>query len=342
MQTSFISTRSMQTAPRLAIAGLQADLARANREVATGRLADPGLALGARVSRGVEVRIEETVTDRLIRSNGLADARLDQTQRVLADLRSRANAVLESVTALPPSSSAVTVLIAEAGDALAELVARLNGSDGTNFLFGGITSGVAPVADYDGAPRLAVEAAMTAAFGAVPIPPGTTPAQMDAFLSGDFAAVFDPAGWSAAWSVASDVPLDTEIERGRIVATSVSANEAPFRELAMAYTMLAGLGMDGLRSDTRQVIVDRALAALGSAIAGVIAIEADVGLVQQSIERASGRLRDERSLLAITLDRLEGRDPVEAKAEIDLITLQLEMSYALTLRVNQLTILNFA
>jgi flagellar hook-associated protein 3 FlgL len=288
MQTSFISSRSLQNAPRLSISDLQSDLSRATREVSTGRLADPGLVLGAAVTRSVDLRIEETFASRLMRSNAIADARLDQTQRVLEDVRTRANAVLESVTALPPSTMAVEALVNEAGGALAELIGKLNGSDGTNFLFAGINAGVRPVAEYDASPRLAVEAAITSTFGTVPIPPGTPPAAMAAFLSGDLAAVFDPAGWSADWSSASDTPLSSEIERGRVIATS------------------------------------------------------RIGLAQQSVGSATSRLADERDVLFTALRQVEGRDPVEAKTEIDMLTLQLEMSYALTVRVSGLSLLGFA
>lgn len=342
MQTSFISTRTLRAAPRVALGDHQSGLARAMREIATGRHDDTGLALGSATGRAVDLRIEDTRLSRYVVSNGLVDARMEQTQRVLDDVLSRADDVLQALTALPPSSTAVSALVIEARDALDNLLAHLNTSDGRVFLFGGVNAAERPLADYDAAPAAAVDAALTAAFGAATVPPGATPAQMATFLAGDFANVFSPAGWAGAWSAAADRPLDAEIERGRVVDASVSANREAFRELAMGYTMLADLDLETIRSDTRQVVIDTAVETLGDAVADVVALKAELGLAQRTVEEATGRHETELSIVRQRLEAFEGVDPAEAKTRADTLTTQIEMSYALTARIARLSILDFA
>lgn len=342
MVTSYVSSLTLRSAPRIALSEHQSDLVRASREVATGRLDDPGLALGPRVSRSMELRIEDGLMDRLITSNGLADARMRQTQNALDGIVAEANKVLQSITALPPSTTAVSALVTEARAALDQLVVALNASNGRTYLFGGTNAAERPIADYDGAPRAAVEAALVGAFGGASIPPLETPANVAAFITTNLAPVFDSPSWETVWSSASDTPLTTEAEPGFVLETSISANERPFRDLAMAYTMLGQLGIGDLRSDSRQVVIDSAFELIGSAISDVVQLQSELGLSQQAVERATARLHDDKLVVARQLSSLEAVDPAEAKVEVDRLSLQIEMSYALTARLSRLSLLNFA
>lgn len=342
MMTNFVSTLSLRSAPRTDFNELQTSLARASREVATGRLDDPGAVLGARTSRSVELRTEDGLIGRLIASNGVANARMDQSQAALDGIVDGANGILEALTALPPSSTAVEALGIEGRAALEQLVVGLNASNGRSYLFGGINADVRPINEYDTGARAAVEAAVTAAFGSATIPPGTGPAAVNAFLTGPFAAEFADPAWANNWSNASDTNIENEIEDGFVVETSVNANEQPFRDLAMAYTMLGHIGMENLRSDARQVIIDRAISLAGEAVEEIVKLQAELGLTQNAVTDAVDRMEAQQVIIVQQLAAYEAVDPAEAKTEIDRLTLQIEMSYALTARLANLSILNFA
>ena len=50
----------------------------------------------------------------------------------------------------------------------------------------------------------------------------------------------------------------------------------------------------------------------------------------------------ERDVIDVRTSTLEGVDPYEAKVRFDQLSTQIEMSYALTVRLSNLSILNYA
>ena len=232
-----------------------------------------------------------------------------------------------------------------AQSALASFTQTANASDGRNYLFGGINSGTAPIADYDSGPGAAVEAAFTAKFGFASSDPAAaniTGAQMSDFLDNEFNALFSDPAWGSTWSSASDQVVNSRIDTSTTVATSVSANESAMRKLTEAYTMVGYLGFDGLGSDAQQAILDKASTLVSNGDDGLIQIQASLGGVQNQVTEASDRLTTQQSILTTRIDSLESVDPTEAKVKIDTLTTQIEMSYSLTSKLLQMSLLNYA
>ena len=81
--------------------------------------------------------------------------------------------------------------------ALQSLIASTNATSGDQYVFGGINSAVAPMADYYSTPasaaKTAVDQAFQTAFGILPSDPAAaniSASAMQSFLSGPFAALF--------------------------------------------------------------------------------------------------------------------------------------------------------
>ena len=205
------------------------------------------------------------------------------------------------------------------------------------------------MADYSGAPKLTVDAAFAAKFGlpavdpqASPLVAAITPTDMADFLDNEFAALFGDAGWQADWSSASDQNIASRISTTERIETSANANEQPVRQIARAYAMISELGAGALRSDTLQVVLDRASTLLGAAISGSTEIETRLGTAEERVKAANERMTRQKDIVELRIDGLEGVDPAEAKARIDVLTAQIQMSYALTTQVLHLSILNYA
>lgn len=343
MRASFVSTATLLDTPRSGIARMQNDLVRLSREVVTGRMADIGLNLGAGAARSVTLHVDTGALDALARSNATLATRLQQTQTALDSIRSAAGAFLGDL-ATAKTAPDPALIAANARSALSAFIGQANASDGGDRLFGGINSGVAPLASYDSGPGAAVDAAFQAAFGFAPGDPasaGIGAAAMTAFLDGAFAELFADPAWGATWSTATDQLASSRISLTEKVTSSASANDPAMRKLAAVYTMVGHLGMEALGPDARQAVLDKAIALIDEAASGIIDLQAGIGTVQNQVKDASARIAAQQTILATRIGALEGVDPAEAKVRIDMLTTQIEMSYSLTVRLLQMSILNY-
>jgi flagellar hook-associated protein 3 FlgL len=343
MRTASISTMSLVNTPRSSVARMQADLVKLNQEVVTGRMADVGLALGAQTGQSVTLHVDKQALGALIDSNALLAGRLQQTQSALDTMRSGADNFLQDLIAAQNSLDANT-LPQGARAALASFIGAANASDGHGYLFGGINTANAPIAAYDSGPGAAVDAAFLAKFGFAqddPAAAGIDGAAMSDFLDNEFAAIFADPAWGATWSSAADQTTTNRISPTSKISASVSANEPAMRKLAEVYSMVGCLGMDGLGKDARQAIIDKAAGLLGSATDGITGLQADVGAMQNQVNDASQRLQAQQTILDTQIGALEGVDPAEAKVHIDTLSTQIEMSYSLTTKLLQMSLLNY-
>jgi flagellar hook-associated protein 3 FlgL len=342
VRATSISTYTMWNLPRSNIQRMQAELAQLNQEIATGRMADVGLELGAGTAQAARLHIDVAAFDAAIHSNELTSTRLDQTVSALDALTQSASSFLEQMIV---GRTANAPLAARASSALSVFLDQANASDGNVYLFGGINSAVPPIADYTAAAKAAVDAAFLAKFGVAQSDP--TIDQIDAvdmadFIDNEFADLFADPDWGTTWSSASDQLIRSRISTAQTVETSVSANEPAMRKLAMVYTMVSELGIDGLAEDARAALLDKAIGMLSDAFSGLTVLEMDIGVKQNRVNDATERLRVQQSIIEQRVAVLEGRDPLEAKVKLDTLTTQIEMSYSLTARLLRLSLLNYA
>ena len=343
MRTASISTLSLMNTPRTGVGRMQADLVRLNQEVVTGRMADVGLTLGARTGQSVTLHVDKQALAALADSNSLLAGRLQQTQSALDTMRSGAEGFLRDLIGAQTSVDSKT-LPQSAQAALASFISTANAADGDSYLFGGINTANQPIADYDSGPGAAIDAAFLAKFGFAqddPAAAGIDAATMNDFLDNEFADIFADPAWGTTWSSAADQAVASRISPTSKISTSVSANEPAMRKLAEVYSMVGYLGMDGLGSDARQAIIDKATGLLGSASEGLVSLQADVGAMQNQVSDASQRLQAQQTILDTQIGSLEGVDPAEAKVHIDTLSTQIEMSYSLTAKLLQMSILNY-
>jgi flagellar hook-associated protein 3 FlgL len=202
--------------------------------------------------------------------------------------------------------------------------------------------------DYNATPpppgAVAVAGAFTTSFGfpqGDPAAATITPPAMQTFLDGSFAALFDAGPWSANWSGASDQNMKNRISTNELIETSVNANDAAFRKLASAYTMLADLGVESLDQNTYLAVVDTAVRVVGEAVAGITELQADLGTAQERLRNANDRMAIQIDIMSGHIGVLEGVDTFEASARLSTLMTQIETAYAVSARIQRLTILNY-
>ena len=348
MKTSLISTLSMTDATRQTLFRLQRDLVIAQKEATTGRLADVGLSLGHRTGQVVSLRYDHARLQGMVDTNGLVSARLDVTQHVLGTIMDAANSFLSTVVSGTSGQVGTSVLQPGARSTLEALTGALNTTTNGEYLFAGINTDVQPVADYYATPaspaRTAVADAFMAAFGVSqdsPAAANISATDMQNFLDTAFAGLFDPAGWSGDWSSASDQNVRSRISMNELADTGVNANESAFRKLAMAATMVSDLGLDNLNEGAARAIMTTASRIVGEAVSEVARLQANIGTVQAQVSRASERMSLQIDILTNQINGQEGVDPYEAATRVNALTSQIETSYALTGRLQKLSLLNY-
>ena len=215
-------------------------------------------------------------------------------------------------------------------------------------IFGGLNTDGVPVTTYSASPasanKQAVDAAFSAAFGTAQTSAAAgaiTPADMTSFLSGSFAGLFDASSFGATWSAASDQTQSTQISSSQTISTSVSANNAAFRGLAQAYTMVSELTGTNVSAATQQAVVQSAIGVMNTAIAGLTTTQASVGIAQNAITDANTRLSAQTTLLANDNTDLTSVDVYALNTKISALQTQIEASYKLTSTLQQLSLVNY-
>lgn len=355
MKTTFVSTSAISNVLRSTVLKAQEQLISANKEMTTGRYADIGVSIGSRTGLSVNVRSQYDRIEGILDTNGLISQRLDTSQEALGSMLGVAQNFMATLLAVRNGEKGAEVLVTEATHALQTMTGAANTAVGNQFVFGGINTQGQPMTDYfstlpppaaPGTPaanKAAIDTAFAAAFPVATYPTiaDIPAADLTTFLQGAFSTEFADPAWGTNWSSASSRNLTGRISPNEVMTVSTNANEPFMRDLAKAYTMIVGLPTADLSQNTYEALVGEALATVSNAIQGLIKTQAQLGSAQSRVSTASDRLGIQRDILSRQIQGLEGVDPYEAKLRVDQLTTQVETSYALTVKFQSLSILNY-
>lgn len=345
---NMISGLAGSEAMRTAIQKIQLQLAKGQKELASGTVADEGLALGSKVGQAFSLRNQQSQLTAILETNKLASTRMQALQTSMTSIMSSAKDFSTQLMASRSSTENASNIATDAKTLLASFEGILNTSVSGEYIFAGENSSEKPVASYFSTPASAAQQAIDASFQAkFGFPPGDpqakniSQADMQSFLDNEFQSAFDAANWSATTSSASDTPIKSRISPNESVDTSVTANEPAMRKLAMAYTMVAGLGVDQMNSGAYQATMEKAISMIGEAVSDLTSAQAKVGYAQQRVSAANDRMTLQSNMLESSLGDLVGVDYNEVTMRIQSLTTQMEMAYTVTGRIQQLSLLNF-
>lgn len=348
MKATFVSTRSLAETTRLSLMRTEVRLGDAQKELVTSRHADVGLALGFFAGQTVSMRAEHAQLGATLDTNAIAASRMATTQSVLEGLADDAQAFIGALIGSRDGETGADVVVAEAKVRLGALIDGINTMVDGVHIFGGTNSDAAPMADYLGEPmpasRQSVADAFFTTFGMTPSDPAVaaiTAEDMQAFLDGVFDALTEEPAWSTNWSMASDQNITSRISSGEVIETSVNANSEAVRKLVGAYVMVADVGAEQLNDGTMRAVIDTAVRTAGAAIEELTAERAKLGLAEERVETASKRMSIQMDVLAEQVVGLEGVDPYEASLRVSSLLTQIETAYALTARLQGMTLLNY-
>jgi flagellar hook-associated protein 3 FlgL len=151
------------------------------------------------------------------------------------------------------------------------------------------------------------------------------------------------AGWQGTWSNATDAGITSRIALNETAETSVSANDQGIRKLMMAAAMVTDMfdATSQVGLSARKEALSKAVSLVGEGIANVANLSAKTGIVENRVKNASERINLQTDLLQKNINQMEGVDPYEASTRVSTLLQQIETSYALTARIQQLSLVKF-
>jgi flagellar hook-associated protein 3 FlgL len=346
MKTVSVSSASLSNAMRYSQMRMQTDLIKAQKEMDTLKVADTGLALGTRAAQSVNFHRDLDRLNSIIDSNGLVSSRLSATQAALGQVGGLAQTLMDTLTTATSGDLSSATLSGTGKTALRSLTGLMNTALNGEYLFAGTNTDIKPLDDFTAAGSPA-KAAFDAAFLDYfhftkddPAAADITAAQMNDFIATKVEPQFLGAGWSN-WSSATDQSIVSRISLNETADTSVSANSSGIRKLAMAASMVTDLLSGNLGADARSAVTSRALSLSGEAISDLSQVQAQTGIVEKRVSDASDRMKTQTDLFNKHLLDLEGVDPYEAATRVNDLMSHIQTSFALTARIQQLSLLNY-
>jgi flagellar hook-associated protein 3 FlgL len=344
--TSYISTLSLSTATNKSISSQTSALVKLQKEVSSGRKFDVGLDLGSATGEAVSIRAQFQTLNAIVDTNALLSSSLDISVKALENTSKAASDLQATLLTTIGSNSARSVVVSSTQGYLNELISTLNSSFNGTFLFSGINTDSPALTSYEpgSTSKAAIDGSFLSSFGFAQDDPSVSTisaSAMESYLDGDFADQFNDANWSANWSSATDEVTSSRISTTDVIDTSVSANEDSLRKLAMAYTMVSELGSPDMSQEAFDVVTTKATELIGSAIQGLNNVIGQVGNAQARVTDASDRISIQTDLLNERIIKLENVDTTEASVQLSNAVTQLELTYIITSRMQNLSLLNY-
>ncbi|PRD42659.1 flagellar biosynthesis protein FlgL [Phyllobacterium phragmitis] len=347
MKAQSVSSYALSNALRSVVSKAQTELLKAQQEASTGAVFDVGLALGARSGQTISLRKEYDRLSSLTDTNNLISQRMKTSQTAISGIIDGAQDFLANLTGATSTEAGKNTIVQSAKSALQTATGLLNSSYAGEYIFAGVNTDVKPVGDYladDSTARPAIQTAFENHFGFAMDDPQVadiTASDMEVFLDTTFADEFSSTNWSDNWSSASSTVVKSRIAPTELAETSVSANGEGFRKVAMSFTMVAEFGNIGLNDNAFSALIDKALATTTGAITSVSQSQSTLGIAEARTTSANTRIAAQLNILNNSVLDLEAVDPYEAATRVSALTSQIETSYAMTVRLMNMSLLNY-
>ena len=348
MKTDYISTYAFNANLRSHTLRAQSELAVAQKEAVTGRVADVGHHLGARTAMAVNLDGEMSRLAQLTATNGVLEARMSVMQSAMSSLNGATDQLISQLTA-EMGGALDRQTTGNIGQSLLETMAEvLNTNIGGEYVFSGVNTDalafVEPGSTDGAAAAQAVRDAFTAHFGFTVndvAAQSITGAQIEAFIDGPFADLFNDANWAALWSDASDRGMRARISPRELVENPVTAHAQGFRDLAAASVLVSEIGAGNLGEEAMDALAEKGLKLAATGIDRMSDDQSNLGVVEARVKQANDRMVLQKDLLARESQALTGVDPYAAATRLNELMVGLEASYTVTARLQALSLMNY-
>ncbi|MEC7258796.1 MAG: flagellar biosynthesis protein FlgL [Pseudomonadota bacterium] len=255
-----------------------------------------------------------------------AQARIERMATIGKDLAS------DLLSTVPTHLDAVRVSNSDrAAINLEQVMSELNGSVAGRSIFGGTSTGAAPLASADD--LLSALRGTIAGLGSATAIKAAAQAWFDS-----------PGGFRAAvYSGSDDALAPMAVGADENVSMPYMADDPAFRNLLrdLALTALAADPVLNLSGDTQNELMAANAEGLLSSQNALAAVGADIGFAQAQVEYASVRNSAARTALAMSRNTLLEADPVDVVPQLEEAQFQLESLFLVASRTSQLSLSSF-
>jgi flagellar hook-associated protein 3 FlgL len=339
------STLAARDNLRTTIMRLQSELASATHEATSGKHFDPLAALGSQVKHVVDLRLSVVEIDGILETNSVAAMRFEDMQRAMSSIVRVADEFFTAATSSRNDGADRGHLVEMARTMIEVIGDMLSATSNGGFIFGGIETSIAPLQDYfaqGGVARSTVLATFAGAFSFPPDDPavvGITRNDILAYLDGPFIATIEQ-DWGTAFSAASGIPIRDRISKDQFIEAPVVAKAPALKELLEGLIAIVDAGTETLPSESYEALVEWSASKVAGASRAFVGLQAQIGLDQRRLTDATDQATLTRNFFVRRIANLEEVDVAEAAMRLGGLTTALEAAYAVTMRLQKLTVLD--
>jgi flagellar hook-associated protein 3 FlgL len=346
----YISTLASHLQLNSSIRSLQSQLMDAQKEISTGRKADLVAALRDRAAEDVDLRNALNDVTEFKSTTDIVASRMDTMQAALGGVHDIAEQMRN--TALTSRDAVSRRYLQEAAStALDRINSFLNAQVAGRNLFSGIQTDTAPMQAQTGvnaATGLSPQQAVSQAIANVG--PITDAASALAVANGPdgVGSIFSDTNsnpnlnYSATfYNGASTGSVTARLDNGYQIDYGVRADDPAFRELQQGLSMLAAVPYGSIPNDAYAAWQDEAVKHISAGFQGTIDVSAELGFKQSVVADASNRHDAMIAQLNNQVANLEAADPFQTSLRLSQLQTQLEATFSITARMNELSLTKF-
>jgi len=350
MRVGFVSTYAMNASIRTQTMRMQSQLSQAQLEVATGKKANIGLELGSMTSQLVSIENQIQMIERIQTTTSFVTNRMAIMQNSMASIITSGQDFVGQLTVEVNGALDRDLLEQIGTSALDHFTSTLNTTFKGEYVFSGINTDVAALNEYDpddgsgSAAKTAVIAAFTTEFGFAPSSPlatNITATELETFIDGPFADLFDDTNWPALWSGSSDRGMRSKISPMELAENPTTAQGNVFREITAAVILIKEFSQTEFSDSANSMLATKALEGMAQGVNNLAAEQSKIGTVEKRIEEANERMEYQRNILREQAMTYENVDPYEVATRLNQLSISLEASYRATAKLQQLSLMNY-
>ena len=347
MNIAFHSTAALFDVSKNSISLLQQKLSHAGQELSSGTKADIGLSLGTQT--GHLLTLHQTASDlaSLTQTNKIATTKLSNTQAALTSVYGMIDEFTNSLITSASGGTERSVLVQDAKNKLKALIGILAATTDGSYAFGGVNASALPLKDYLQAPTSPARSAVTESFQTAfgfssdsTETPNITAQQMRNYIDGPLRQLFD-SKWNDLFSSATDTLQSDRIADAEVISTTSSVNNSGIKDLVTALVTVVDSGVENLNKETYATLIEGITHAVGKAGTKIGEEQSSIAFCQQRLTAVDDRMSISTTLIEKQIASNEDVDIAKTSVVLNGAMLNLQASYAITARIQKMTILEY-
>lgn len=328
------STLQKSLNSRRSIADQDRQLQKAQQEMVTGLREDVYADAGFRAAQSLDLRNRMSRIESFATSNKLLAGKLEMMSSQMSSMRNQSQEFSALAVSLGNGTQGRDVLAVQANALIQSLASQINTSYSGEFLFSGVNSDKASLS------------LTGTTFATPPLPAGASLSDVNATLAA-FDSYFGlngapPAANGYASLITAGEQQSATVDQYTSLGYGMGADDEAFALIFKGLAMFANTDITQITdADAYRVWVDAATDAIVQGTNKLQREETILGNQQSLIDQVTTRQATLANVYNERVLDIEGVDSYEAATRLESMSAQLDASYAVTVRLKNLSLLNY-